>query len=49
MCFRGHRSNVPKDDKFMSLKTIVILANDADPDKMPPYAAFHLCLHCLSE
>ena len=24
-----------------------VLANSADPDEMPPYAAFHLGLHCL--
>ena len=23
------------------------LANSADPDEMPPYAAFHQGLHCL--
>ena len=26
---------------------IFILANNADPDKMPPYVMFHLGLHCL--
>ena len=26
---------------------LFILANSADPDEMPPYAAFHLGLHCL--
>ena len=25
----------------------LVLANSADPDEMPPYAAFHLGLHCL--
>ena len=25
------------------------LANSADLDKMPPYAAFHLGLHCLQK
>ena len=24
-----------------------IEVNSADPDEMPPYAAFHLGLHCL--
>ena len=24
------------------------LANSADPDEMLLYAAFHLCLHCLT-
>ena len=27
----------------------VMLANSADPDEMPPYAAFYLGLHCLSK
>ena len=35
------------NDVFMSLKIVYILANSADPDKMLPYAAFHLGLHCL--
>ena len=26
---------------------VLILANSADPDEMPPNAAFHLGLHCL--
>ena len=29
------------------LKTVFILANSAEPDEMPPCAAFHLGLHCL--
>ena len=29
------------------LKIVFILTNSADPDEMPPYAAFHLGLHCL--
>ena len=32
---------------FLSLKIVFILVNSADPDEMPPYAAFHLGLHCL--
>ena len=32
---------------FLSLKIGFILANSADPDEMPPYAAFHLGFHCL--
>ena len=32
---------------FLSLKIVFTLANSADPDEMPPYAAFHLGLHCL--
>ena len=31
----------------MTLKFVLILANSAGPDEMPPYAAFHLELHCL--
>ena len=31
----------------MSLKFVLNLANSAGPDEMPPYAAFHLGLHCL--
>ena len=34
---------------FLSLKMVFILANSADPDEMPLYAAFHLGLHCLSK
>ena len=29
------------------MKIVFNLANSADPDKMPPYAAFHQGLHCL--
>ena len=29
------------------LKIVFFLANSADPDEMPPYAAFHRSLHCL--
>ena len=32
---------------FLSLKIVFILVNSADPDEMPPYAAFHLGLYCL--
>ena len=30
-------------------KIVFVLANSADPDEMPPYAAFHLGLLCLSK
>ena len=30
-------------------KTVLVLANCADPDEMQHYAAFHLGLHCLSK
>ena len=36
-----------KNDMFLSFKIFFILANSADSDEMPPYAAFHLGLHCL--
>ena len=32
---------------FLSLTIIFIVANSADPDEMPSFAAFHLGLHCL--
>ena len=31
----------------MSIKIACILANSADPDKMSPYATFHLGLLCM--
>ena len=33
---------------FLSLNSIFILANSADPDEMPLFAASHLYLYCLS-
>ena len=44
---RGHRLKFQNFDEYMSLKIVLILANNADPDEMPPYVAFHLGLHCL--
>ena len=45
---RGNLSqNLKKNDVFLSLKIIFILANSKDPDKMQLHAAFHLGLHCL--
>ena len=38
---------ISKNIVFLSLKIDFVLANSADPDEMPPYAAFHLGLHCL--
>ena len=32
---------------FVTEDCFLILANSVDPDEMPPYAAFHLGLHCL--
>ena len=43
----GHMLKFLNYDKFMSLKIVLILVNSADPGEMPPYAAFHLGLHCL--
>ena len=34
--------------EFISPKVDFVLENSADPDEMPPYAALHLCLHCLT-
>ena len=35
---------------FLSFsEDLFVLANSADPDEMPHYAAFHLGLHCLSK
>ena len=39
--------NLKKNIVFLNLKINFILANSADPDEMPPYAAFHQGLHCL--
>ena len=32
--------------RFSDLSPL-ILANSADPDEIPGFIAFHLCLHCL--
>ena len=34
---------------FCPRRLFLSKANSADPDEMPPYAAFHLGLHCLSK
>ena len=44
---RGCRSKFQQNDAFLSLKIVFISAHRAEPDEMPPYAAFHLGLHCL--
>ena len=44
---RGHRSKFLNHGVFMSLNIVFILANSADLDEMPFYAAFHLGTHCL--
>ena len=38
---------VIKKNVFLSLTIDFVLANNADPDEMLHYAAFHLGLHCL--
>ena len=44
---RGQSSKCLNFNIFLFLKIILILANSADPDEMPPNAAFHLGLQCL--
>ena len=45
---RGCQSNFfLYNDVFLDLKVIFILEYSADPDEMPPYAAFNLGLHWL--
>ena len=39
--------NFEKNSVFLPLEIDFVLANSADPDEMPNYAAFHLGLHCL--
>ena len=34
-------------DVYLSMKVVLNLTNNADPDEMQHYAAFHLGLHCL--
>ena len=43
----GHGSKFLNYNLFLSLMIVFIFANCTGPDEMPPYAAFHLCLHCL--
>ena len=45
--FRGLQVGISNYNVVLSLKVVFILANNADPDEMQPYAAFHLGLHCL--
>ena len=35
--------------KFLSLKIVFNLANSADTEEMPSYAAFNLGLHCFAK
>ena len=39
--------NFQKYIVFLSLQVDYVLANSADPDEMPHYAAFHVGLYCL--
>ena len=45
--FEGLQVSITKKFRILSLKIDLVLENHADPYKMPPYAAFHLGLHCL--
>ena len=45
---KGNRLKFLNFNMFLSMKTVFILANSADHDEMPHYAAFHQGLHCLS-
>ena len=47
--FKGSHIEVFKLWCFSPQKVVLIVANGADPDEMQHYAAFHLCLHCLSD
>ena len=46
--FKGSQIEISKKNVFLSLKIVFKLANSADPDEMPHYAAFHLGFHCKS-
>ena len=44
--WRGHRLYFQQQQKFnLSLKITFELANSANPNEMPYYAAFHLGIH----
>ena len=43
----GFQVIISKNIMFLSLKIDFVIANSADPNEMPPYAAFHLDIHCL--
>ena len=43
-------SKVIFSKKFnLSLMINIVLANSANPDEVPHYAAFHLGIHCLAK
>ena len=39
--------NFPNVAVFIFLKIVFVLASMAEPDEMPHYGTFHLCLQCL--
>ena len=45
--FMGSHVEISKLEVLQSFKIVLVVANSADPDEMPHYAAFHLGLHCL--
>ena len=45
--FRNTLLNKVLNEVFLYLKIVFILANSDDLNEMPPYAAFHVGLHCL--
>ena len=48
LCFKGPKVEILDNNYVvMALQIGLILGNSADPNEMPHYAAFHLCLHCL--
>ena len=49
LSFRGNRSDFVNyhRDECISLFFFILATVSADPDKEPPYAAFHLGIHCL--
>ena len=42
LCYKGSQVKNLNNNIIMPLKFAFSLANSADPDEMPPYAAFHL-------
>ena len=47
--FKGLLVNISINYVFLHLKIVLFLANSADSYEMPPYATFHLGLHCLQK
>ena len=41
--------NLTKKCIVLVRRSFLILTNGVDPDEMPQYAAFCLCLHCLQK